>query len=84
MAVLIKVRIISSQKTIYEGSVVSISSKNQEGKFDILPQHANFITLVRNSPIILKLQDNKTTNFQFPLAIIYFSNNQASIYTEIS
>ncbi len=75
------VRIISPQEVIYQGKALSVSSKNSAGNFDILGQHANFITLVENNPIIIRTVDQKTLTFNFPLAIVYTTNNKVSIYT---
>ena len=50
------VKIISPTQTIYDGEAYSISSVNSLGKFDILPFHANFITLVQKSPIVLRIE----------------------------
>ena len=48
------VRIISPQELILDTQADSVSSKNASGAFDILPEHANFITMIENSPIIIK------------------------------
>ncbi|KKQ24839.1 MAG: hypothetical protein US62_C0013G0011 [Candidatus Woesebacteria bacterium GW2011_GWA1_37_8] len=41
---------------MYQGQVASITSFNKKGKFDVLPQHANFISLIQRSLVI---RDNK-------------------------
>ena len=74
------VRIISPQQLLLETEAVSLSSKNSQGPFDILPQHANFITLVENSPIIVRVNKKELT-FNFPLAIIFTVQNSVNIYT---
>lgn len=50
------VKILSPTQTIFDGEAYSISSVNSLGKFDILPFHANFITLVQKSPIVLRVR----------------------------
>lgn len=80
----LNLRVITPKQVIYQGQALSVSSKNSAGKFDILPQHANFITIVQNSPIILRLANRKRVVFNFPIAIVYTSNNAVNIYTEIS
>ena len=52
----LKVKILSPTQTIYDGEALSVSSTNSTGKFDILPYHANFITLVQKSPVILRVK----------------------------
>ncbi len=77
------VRIISPQELILETDAESISSKNLEGNFDILPQHANFITMVEKNPIIVRVKKQKDQKFDFPMAIIMTSNNKVDIYTYV-
>lgn len=77
------VRIISPQELMLDTEAFSVSSKNSEGAFDILAQHANFITIVENQPIVIRTKDKKTLTFKFGLAIIYAFSNKVNIYTYI-
>lgn len=56
----LKVKILSPTQTIYDGEALSVSSTNSTGKFDILPYHANFITLIQKNPVILRVRKNDT------------------------
>lgn len=53
---ILNVKIISPTQTIFQGEAYSVSSANSAGKFDILPYHANFITMVQKSPIVLRVK----------------------------
>ena len=77
------VRIISPRQMILDAEAESISSKNLQGSFDILPQHANFITLVENYPIVVRIHQQKPLSFKIPLAIILAKENKVDIYTYI-
>lgn len=77
------VRVISPQQIFFEGPAASVSSKNMSGNFDILPQHANFLTLIENYPIIIRPVLGKPITFNFPLAIIYTFDDKVNIYTYI-
>lgn len=77
------VRIISPQQLILDTEALSVSSKNIQGSFDVLPQHANFITLIENSPIIIRTNDKKPLVFKYPLAILLNRENRVNIYTYI-
>ena len=77
------VRIISPQQLILETDAKSVSSKNLQGNFDILPQHANFITLIENFPITIQPVGQKPLVFKFPLAIIFTTENRVNVYTYI-
>lgn len=75
------VRIISPQQLILDTDAQSVSSKNLQGNFDILAQHANFITIVEDSPIVIRMNRQKPLIFKFPLAIIFATENKVNIYT---
>ena len=79
----IKVRIVSPKETIFQGEVLSISSTNSRGRFDILPLHANFITLIENKPITVQTTDKKNISYTFPVAIVYARTHSVDIYTDI-
>jgi len=79
------VRIISPKQLILDADATSVSSKNVQGDFDILPKHANFITLIENSPIIVRIvNQKKPLVFKFSLAIIMTFENKVNVYTYIS
>ncbi|KKR87116.1 hypothetical protein A2617_00775 [Candidatus Daviesbacteria bacterium RIFOXYD1_FULL_41_10] len=81
---LLLVKIISPKETIFDGQATSVSSTNFLGKFDILPEHANFITMVKSVPIEVRVPGEKgPRSFTFPLAIIYNIKNKVSIFTDI-
>lgn len=80
---LLSVRIVSPKKQVYTGQARSVSSENSGGMFDILPEHANFVTLVENKPIVIIDAGGKKFSFQFGLAIIQASSGRVNIYTDI-
>ena len=41
----LQVRIVSPKGEVFKGEATAVSSRNSVGNFDILPQHANFVTL---------------------------------------
>lgn len=53
------VKIISPTQTIFDGEAYAVSSVNSSGKFDILPFHANFISLVQKQPIYLRVEKKR-------------------------
>lgn len=77
------VRIISPQQLILDTQADSVSSKNLQGTFDVLPQHANFISLIENSPITIRIKGQKPLTFKFPLAIMLVTEDKVNIYTYI-
>src|SRR6185436_16371739 len=74
--------ILSRDGVIYKDSVTSISSYNASGKFDVLAQHANFISLINTEVIV---RDTKGKDLKFPLsnALIKVKQNNVKIYLGI-
>ncbi len=50
----LQVSIKSNKKTYFSGVCYSITSSNELGEFDILPQHANIICLIKDYIIVDK------------------------------
>lgn len=80
MADLLNVRIISPKEDVFSGEALSVSSVNSAGPFDILPEHAKFVTLVEKQPLVLRLPNKEKREFGFTLAIIHVRENRVSIY----
>lgn len=79
----IKVIILSPHEVLFQSEAEAVVSENTLGSFGILYDHANFITLVQNKPIVVQVNAKVEKRFQFPLAIIFNSNNVVKIYTDI-
>lgn len=79
----LKVTIKSPSQDIFTGEIESLSSQNSTGKFDVLPGHANFLTVIENKPITIRQKETGKQEFNFPLAIISVTNNQVIVYTDI-
>lgn len=80
---LLTVRIASPKEIIFEGQARSITSTNSKGRFDILPYHANFLTLIENKPIYVRRPNKELLTFTLPVAILYCRENRVAIYTDI-
>jgi F0F1-type ATP synthase epsilon subunit len=77
------VRISKATNVVWEGKAQSVSSKNAQGAFDILPMHANFVTLIRNEPIVVHHDDVEDT-YTFKESVIYVQNNSVKVYADIT
>lgn len=61
---LLSVTVKGPNKQEFEGEAVSVTSLNKVGKFDVLPYHTNFISLIHEYVIIEQKGKKKIT---FPL-----------------
>ena len=64
------------------GKATAVSSENKVGKFDILPEHTNFITLIFNKLTIHTL-DKKKLEYKFSRGVLEVSENQVRIFLGI-
>ncbi|WP_341663524.1 F0F1 ATP synthase subunit epsilon [Blattabacterium cuenoti] len=54
-----KIRIISFHKILYQGNIISIIAPGIQGYFQILKNHAPFISILRNGFLKLESKDIK-------------------------
>lgn len=77
-----KLKIISKEGTLFDGEVISITSKNDKGIFDVLATHANFISLIQDKVEIVDSKNNKK-EFTFSIALMRVKGNYVEIYIGI-
>ena len=70
------------KKQRFQVKAISVSSENRLGPFDILPEHANFISLISKHLIVLTL-DKKKHYFQFKRGVLEVYKNKVRIFLEI-
>ena len=59
------VEILNQEDILYKGSASAVTSYNEDGKFDILPNHTNFISIIKNNIIIHRdKKDRKEINIK--------------------
>lgn len=66
----------------FTGKAKSVSAENQVGKFDILPQHANFVSQIFDSVTIITI-DDKEHYYNFKRGVLEVSNNLVKIFLGI-
>jgi F0F1-type ATP synthase epsilon subunit len=76
----IEVKIVTPQETLYDGKAIAISSRNSQGSFDLLAEHANFITIIDKQPITVYKPDHTTVVFSFLQAVVYLENNKVTVF----
>lgn len=67
------------KEIFFEGKAESISSQNKLGRFDILPNHANFISLIFDS-LSLVTADKKRIVYQFKNGVLEVSDNKVNVF----
>ncbi len=58
---------------------ISVSSENRLGKFDILPEHINFISLIFNK-VIIQTPKKEKIEYQFKNGVLIVRENITRIF----
>lgn len=66
-------------KVLFEGGAMAVTSYNEKGIFDILPQHMNLITLIKDKIIIHKDGEQKE-EYALDSGILDVSENHVWVY----
>lgn len=82
MSETISIRIMSPIAVVWQADVTVITAENSEGVFDILPDHARFMSLISSKPVTVELVNGETKTFSFENAILFFEDNTAVIYIQ--
>lgn len=80
---ILHVRVSKATKVVWEGEAYSVSSKNSDGPFDILGMHSNFITLVRNDPIVIVDTKKEKKTYTFNQSVVFVTDNVVRIFADI-
>lgn len=60
------------EKVLYSGQAAAVTSVNDKGIFDVLPQHENFITLIKEKVVIHPtLKENKEIQIENGIVRVY-------------
>ena len=75
-------KVMSREGVLYEGEVSSITSYNEKGVFDVLAQHANFISLITRGLTISEAESN-LKDIKFDNALMKVYKNNVEVYVGI-
>jgi F0F1-type ATP synthase epsilon subunit len=78
----LQVTLRSKEKLLYSGVATTVSSENERGPFDILSEHANFISLIHNY-IIIDHGLPTEQSFQLEKGVMYVVSNKIDVYIGI-
>ncbi len=75
-------KIMNSEKVLYEGKAKSASSVNDTDKFDILPGHTNFISIIKDY-LILVTETGEELKFDVENGIVMVFQNKLKVFLGI-
>lgn len=76
---ILDVEIRSPDKTLYKGPAIAVSSRNEVGPFDVLPQHENFISII-NGKITVWIHKNEKQEIENVSAIMKAKSNKINVF----
>jgi len=79
---LLSVLIMSPEKTLFEGKAVTVTCKSPVGKFDVLPEHSFFMSII-NTHIEVHTPDHHTKSIHIDQAILQVSHDQVVILINV-
>ncbi len=79
---LLSVSVRTREKVLFDGLARSVTSFNLRGRFDILPFHTNFITLI-SKYVIINTDNGEVRQFDLDKGILYVMSNKVNVYVGI-
>jgi F0F1-type ATP synthase epsilon subunit len=70
------------EKVLFDGEIKSFTSSNTRGAFDVLYEHANFISIINKNCVIRKL-DGSVTEIKIDEGIVRVHENKVTVYLGI-
>ena len=71
------------ERTFFDGQAVSVSSQNKSGAFDILPDHAHFISLLDNQTVNVTDEQGKQQAFKVARGLLSAKENKVRVFVDL-
>lgn len=81
-AMVINVTVRDKDKIVFEEEVVAVTSINEKGIFDVLPEHENFISIIKEFVIIHRKNEQKE-HIKIERGVLKVKENKIEIYLGI-
>lgn len=75
-------KILTRQGILFDSEVDSVSSTNSEGKFDVLRQHTQFISIIKDK-ITIRTLDGKVQELAVDNAVMRVKDGQIQVFLGI-
>jgi len=70
-------------ETYYEGPAEAISAVNRIGPFDVLPEHADFFSILRPCEVFIDVPDKDPVTFHIHNGILTVRNNEVMLFCDM-
>jgi F-type H+-transporting ATPase subunit epsilon len=77
-----KFKMLTPNRTVFDGEVVSVTAPGGAGYLGILAHHAPLITTLLSGDLSLRTPDGETQRFRIGKGLLKVANNEAVVLTE--
>jgi F-type H+-transporting ATPase subunit epsilon len=77
------VKVFSPREVYYDGPAISLSAENDTGKFDILPLHHSFISLLKAGNVTIGLHDDKQKVLAIEKGLLRVKDNKVTVFLDV-
>ncbi len=72
----------NNESILYEGFISGVTSFNEKGKFDIIPMHTNFISIIKDKIVIHEI-NGRVAEIELEHGILKVMTNKIDIFLGI-
>jgi F-type H+-transporting ATPase subunit epsilon len=75
-------KVLTPNRTVFDGEVVSIVAPGGAGYLGVLAQHAPLITTLRDGELTLRFKDDRIARYRIGRGLLKVAHNRAILLTE--
>jgi F0F1-type ATP synthase epsilon subunit len=74
-----EVAVMAPEGVLFDGKAIALSAINETGKFDILPEHANFISMIKEK-LMLRPDKKHVQEIKLDQGVLMCRNNKVNVF----
>lgn len=78
-----QVKVYAPFQVYFNGPADNLSSANDTGPFDVLPNHKNFMSLLRPGNITVRQKGKPDFNLRIDRAVLHVRNNRVTVFLDV-
>ncbi|RMH14877.1 MAG: ATP synthase F1 subunit epsilon [Gemmatimonadetes bacterium] len=82
MASTLKLRVVSPERSVFDGDAAALVAPAWDGRVGVLPGHAPLITLLGHGELVIDLPAGGSQTFQVAAGVLMVESDQVTVLTE--
>lgn len=74
---MLKFKLLLPDSTLFEGTVQSVTARGELGQFEVLKNHAPFMTSIHSGDVVIKKEDGEKITFKVNGGLFLVEDNEA-------